>query len=311
MTTALISGAGGFLGSHILEATLRRTDWDVVVVDSFRHNGGTDRLLHAMADGATTGDTWDSVKARVRLITHDLTAPFSPQQADQIGHLDYVVHAAAQSSVDHSIQDPAGHIRNNVESTLSVLQLATDYDYGHPERYLHISTDEVFGHGIGVAEPDGDMHRPSSPYAASKAACEDITNAWRTSFGLKASIVNSQNLFGPRQSMAAFIPKVISAILDGREIPIHIDSATGEAAWRWYTYAPNLAAWVVDELLSRLPLPRYLIPGQMGINVHRLAESVSAMVGEPLRARLISGEAARSGGFDHKYNRLPETEGSR
>lgn len=284
------------MGSHVLEQALQMTDWEVVAVDSFRHNGHTDRIGEVFADLPTA----PGILGRIEVVTHDLTAPFSKQQELRIGECDYIVHAAARSSVDHSITYPDEHIRNNVDSTLNVLRFARMYQ---PDRYLHISTDEVFG--LRSIQADAaDLHYPSSPYAASKAACEDITNAFRISYGINIGIVNSQNLFGPRQSMAAFIPRVMRAVLDGQAIPIHTQN--GVPAWRWYTYAPNFAAWIVDHLRSGNSQERLLIPGQLGIDVRKLAETIATVMDKPIHCVDAPQGGTRGDAFDHAYSHLPD-----
>lgn len=311
MTTLLLTGAGGFLGSHILQATLSRTDWDVVVVDSFRHNGGTDRILDAMTSADFPGQIGDSrqqilddTRKRVRLCTHDLTAPFTPYQMEQIGHADYVVHAAARCSVDDSINDPTGHVRNNVESTLTMLELARSLRLGGDvKRYIHVSTDEVFGPG---RYRDEDRHSPSSPYAASKAACEDLTRAWARTFEVRSTIVNSANLFGERQSQLAFIPKVIDRVRKGEPVVIHTQGA-GDPAWRWYSYAPNVARWIVDSLTRPDPMSRHVLNGQMGTNVLKLAQRIAAILETDLDYREKPGDWFRPG-FDGEYSSMPRDE---
>lgn len=302
MTTLLLTGAGGFLGSHILQAALRRSnDLNVIVVDSFRHNGGTDRILEAMADmpgtiGDSQGQILDDTRRRVRLLTHDLTAPMTRWQVGQFGKVDYIVHAAARCSVDDSIQDPLGHVRNNVDSTLEMLELARRLEV---ERYLQVSTDEVFG---PWAFRDEEQHNPSSPYAASKAACEDLVQAWSRTYSVPATIVNSANLFGERQSGLAFIPQVIKRVQEHRTVTIHTQN--GEPAWRWYTYAPNVAAWVINYLSSSDPLNRHVLSGQLGINVLRLAQEIADLLDGELRYDESPGLLDRPG-FDGQYPKLP------
>ena len=306
MTTVLITGAGGFLGSHILQQVLRRTSWDVVAVDSFRHNGGTDRILQAMTEndfphqiGQSRQQIINDTRHRVCLCTHDLAAPFSVQQLDQLGLVDYIVHAAARCSVDDSIRYPYDHVMNNVQSTLTMLNLAEVFKV---DRYLHISTDEVFGPFQGL-HTEADKHSPSSPYAASKAACEDLTQAWARTYGVPASIVNSANLFGERQSQLAFIPQTIRRIDQG--LPVTIHTRDGEPAWRWYTYAPNVGAWVVDTLAYKQLHPRHLLRGQLGLNVQNLAHRIADIMGKPVEFKLVEGDSERPG-FDHGYGQLPQ-----
>lgn len=303
MATAMITGAGGFLGSHVLEQILNSTDWDVVVVDSFRHNGGTDRILQAMIDVPGTGEILDDTKRRVRLCTHDLAAPFSAQQFADLGDIDYVVHAAAQCSVDHSLRHPVEHVTNNIQSTLTMLEAAV---YLKPARYIHVSTDEVFG-SWHVDQSKADLHNPSSPYAASKAASEDLTKAWARSFGVPAVIINSCNLFGPRQSQAAFIPATIGKLLRGEPITIHTTSS-GRAAHRWYNFAPDVAAHLVTLLAEPNPQSRQMLTGVLGTGMAALTETLAGILDVDYTVTLVPGKDARPG-FDPSYGKLPDQPG--
>lgn len=292
----LLTGAGGFLGSHILQAVLDRTDWDVVIVDSFRHNGGQDRVLAAMAD-TDDGVIIQDTMRRVRVLTHDLRAPINGREQADLGRIEYVVHAAARCSVDDSIADPYGHVRNNIEATLNMLALGLDLDVS---RFVHISTDEVYGHGT---ISDGDIHRPSSPYAASKAACEDLVRAWAATYNLPATVVNSANLFGPRQSQLAFIPKVIRAVWNREPVVIHTQADGVTPAWRNYTYAPNVAYWLIDRLVEDDVLERYQLRGQSGSSILQLAQRIAAGMGQELDFELVPGTDDRPG-FDGRYAQM-------
>src|SRR5579859_7773803 len=101
----LLTGAGGFAGSHALEHILVNTDWDVVCTDSFRHKGKTDRISEVLAARAEHAH-------RVSVVTHDLAAPFSAQMARKIGHCNYIIAYASESHVDRSISDPVPFIQN-------------------------------------------------------------------------------------------------------------------------------------------------------------------------------------------------------
>lgn len=290
MKTILITGAGGFLGSHVLQRVLDATDWHAICVDSFADNGATDRI----EDAIRSSD--DTAYDRVTVICHDLAAPFSARQVGRLAGVDYVVHAAARCSVDDSVADPRGHVLNNVAATLTVLELARGI---HPERVLHVSTDEVFGPGA-VAVESLDAHRPSSPYAASKAACEDVCAAYRATYELPVAILNSANLFGPRQSQLAFIPKLIRRATGGETVAIH--ASGGQPGWRWYTYAPNVAAWIT-KCLPVIGEYRYPLDGQLGIDNLKLARTVAELAGVELRYELVRGDESRPG-WDPRYRRM-------
>jgi dTDP-glucose 4,6-dehydratase len=159
----LVTGAGGFVGSHVVRSILDRTDWYVIGVDSFRHNGHFINLVDVVDENN---------RNRVTSLVHDLTAPFSRGERATLVEVDYIVNVASYSSVDASIAHPAEFVRNNVELALTVLELCR---HVRPQRLIHISTDEVYGSHVHSSIVD---HRPSSPYAASKAAQADLVWAY-------------------------------------------------------------------------------------------------------------------------------------
>jgi dTDP-D-glucose 4,6-dehydratase len=158
MTRVLLTGAGGFAGSHCLEHLLAVTSWDVVATDSFRHKGKTDRITEVL-------DSHDGWRARATVITHDLTAPVTAQTAAKIGPVDYLIAYAAESHVDRSITDPVPFITNNVQVTLSTLEYARA---ARPRAVILISTDEVYGPEV-AGFPHGEWAPilPSNPYCLS------------------------------------------------------------------------------------------------------------------------------------------------
>lgn len=283
MTRLLITGAGGFVGSHVIERALQATNWDVVAMDSFRHNGITDRIVDA-ADGSD----------RVTVVTHDLSAPISELAAQRIGPVDHIIDAASGCSVDESIREPGRFMMNNYAVTVTVLEFMRVY--ARRATLLHMSTDEVYGPGYPMSASD---HRPSSPYAASKAAQEDLCHAYHHTFGLRVGVFSSSNMFGERQSTLAFIPKLIRAALTGEEIAVR------EPGSRRYTYVRNTAA-VLISLLSNpglnydTPMPRFQLPGQRLVANRDLASQVADLSGSPIRVKTVAAETARPG-HDSSY----------
>src|ERR1700743_329120 len=129
----LITGAGGFVGHHFLEHILVNTDWNVVCTDSFRHKGKVDRITEVL------GSRPFPPGKRVKVITHDLTTPFSQQTLAQIGDIDYIAAFASESHVDRSISDPVPFVENNVSVALHTLQAARIIK---PKSLVWVSTDE-------------------------------------------------------------------------------------------------------------------------------------------------------------------------
>ncbi len=246
MKRILLTGAGGFVGHHVLEHFLVNTDWEIVCLDSFRHRGKTDRIREVLNGPAN--DPW-----RVDVLTHDLRAPISVQLAEEIGEIDYLISVASESHVDRSIVEPRSFIENNVALTLTLL----DYAREHPvEKFLHISTDEVYGPApAGHDHAEGEPHRPSNPYSASKAMQEDICfSYWRT-YGLPIGVSNTMNIIGERQDPEKFVPLVLKKVLAGEQITIHA-SAEGEPGSRFYLHARNQADALLF-LLETQPFDRY------------------------------------------------------
>jgi dTDP-D-glucose 4,6-dehydratase len=176
----LLTGAAGFAGSHALRHLLAETDFEIVCPVTFRHRGNSDRIASAIQDN----DEWHQ---RTKVVMHDLTAPL-PALADRVGHCDYVIAMAAESSVDQSIDAPVPFIRNNVDVILTTLEYART---AHPGTVIVFSTDEVYGPMLdNVPHAEWSPVLPSNPYAASKAAQEAVAiSYWRT-YGVPVILVN-------------------------------------------------------------------------------------------------------------------------
>lgn len=312
-----LSGSGGFVGHHFLEHILATTDWDVIATDSFRHRGTTDRIGQVLAGHPE----W---KSRVDVLTHDVSVPFSDQAILRIRSVDYMVAMASESHVDRSISDPVPFVVNNVQVILNTLELAREL---RPSALIVISTDEVYGPSpqfvpctqFPVCEdgnPGNHQHQfgghaewspilPSNPYAASKAAQEAIaTSYWRT-YGVPAIIVNCMNMVSERQAPEKYVPYLIRSISRGEEVTVHgIPSQIGT---RHYLHARNLADGALFLLNGPAPAQfpdtdrpdRYNIVGPDRIDNLTLARMVAAIVGQPLKYRLVDFHSARPGHDPH------------
>lgn len=319
----LVTGAGGFVGHHFLEHVLSTTNFDVVLTDSFRHKGRTDRIgqvlesepTHVCAcigtcqiKGYCGPKPW---KLRTSVITHDLNAPFSLGQVEELQGVDYMVCFASESHVDRSISDPVPFIRNNTEVALNSLELARKI---HPKAVIWVSTDEVYG---PVEEWDIDGHEewspilPSNPYSASKASQEAIAiSYWRT-YGVPLIIVNCMNMIGERQDPEKFVPMVIGKVLRGEEVTIH--GTPGHIGTRHYLHSRNLADGVLHLLTLRAPAQfesaerpdRYNVAAPDRIDNLTLAQMIAEDVGKPLIYKLEDFHSTRPG-HDPHYGLDPE-----
>lgn len=321
MKRLLLSGIGGFLGSHILDEVLVNTDWEVVGIASWRHKGLPERI--------SDSKHYQEHKDRVTIITHDLTAPINFLTRERIGHIDYVIHAAAESHVDRSIADPVPFVHNNVHATLNMLEWARE---AKPDAFIQISTDEVYGPALkGLSHREWEPAIPSNPYAASKAAQEAIAiSYWRT-YGVPVIITNTMNLIGERQDKEKFIPMTIKRILSGEAMTIHVDDF-GQPGSRHYIHCRNMAHALVFILglepscygVSTIPKDdpgankwltgydqnakvfpnrpdRYHVAGQEEINNLEMAQMISVILGKPLKYELQNFHHSRPG-HDPRYS---------
>lgn len=318
MPTVLCSGAGGFVGHHFLEHVLSKTNWDVIATDSFRHKGRTDRISQVLDSAPRTRVNGPlNWRKRTRVLTHDLCAPFSPQQIRNLQNtgVDYIAAFASESHVERSIHDPVPFIRNNIEITFTTLELARKL---RPKAIIWVSTDEVYG-PVEVnnlkGHPEWDPILPSNPYSASKAAQEAIAiSYWRT-YGLPVILVNCMNMIGERQDLEKFIPMVISKVHKGEEVTIH--GTEGNIGTRHYLHARNLAD-AMCFLFQRAKTPslfhshvpsfdvpsadmpdRYNIASPDRIDNLTLAKMIAEDVGKPLHYRLEDFHSTRPGHDPH------------
>ncbi|MCB0934172.1 MAG: dTDP-glucose 4,6-dehydratase [Mycobacterium sp.] len=222
----LVTGGAGFIGANFVHSTIRdRPDTSVTVLDALTYAGSRESL--------------DSLGDRVRLVEGDLAD--EPLVDSLVAESDTVVHFAAETHVDNSLADPAPFLRSNIVGTFSVLEAVRR----HGVRLHHISTDEVYGDlplGDPVRFTAATPYNPSSPYAASKAAADHLVRAWVRSYGVRATLSNCSNNYGPFQHIEKFIPRQITNVLTGRRPKlygaganvrdwIHVDDHNS-AVWR-------------------------------------------------------------------------------
>ncbi len=231
----LLTGAGGFCGSHALQHFLRTTDYYFVVTDSFRHKGNSARLRYVF-------ESEKSAAARVKVVTHDLTTPIDLVTSKEFGEIQIIISMASESHVDRSIKEPRSFIENNTNLILTLLEYSRQLS--NLELFLQISTDEVYGPASqGVFHKEWDPYFPSNPYAASKAAQESICfSYWRT-YGLPMIFTNTMNIIGERQDNEKFVPMIIGKLINNEPITVHAKKVLGNwiSGSRHYLHARNHA----------------------------------------------------------------------
>jgi dTDP-glucose 4,6-dehydratase len=212
----LVTGGAGFIGSAVVRHLLAATDHAVLVVDKLTYAGNLDSLAPVKDHPHfkfVRADIVDAAKMG------DVFARFQPN---------LVMHLAAESHVDRSIDGPAEFIQTNVVGTFVLLQQALAYwrkltsSKAESFRFHHISTDEVFGSlgGGGLFHEDS-AYRPNSPYSASKAASDHLVRAWHHTYGLPIVVSNCSNNYGPYHFPEKLIPLTILNALEGKPLPVY------------------------------------------------------------------------------------------
>ena len=298
MKRVLLTGASGFVGSHVLRHLLVNTDWEIVCPVTYNHKGLQDRLRLAC-------DNIENAYSRIKIIRCDLTAPISPVMAHEFGKIDYVLNVASESHVDRSIEEPTPFITNNVLLICNLLDWAR---VAQPEKFLQISTDEVYGpahEGYAHREWE-DQFLPSNPYSASKAAQESICfSYWRT-YGVPLAITNTMNIIGEMQDPEKFMPMVIKKVLSGEKMAIH-GSPDGKIGSRFYLHARNQADGLLHTLSQHFPAYgesdkplKFHIVGEKEVDNLTMAQLIAEAVGKPLNYDIVDFHSSRPG-HDLRY----------
>jgi len=298
MTRYLVTGASGFVGSHLVRHLLTNTDAHLILPVSFRHKGNADRLTVALQDHP---EWWQ----RVDVIYHDLLGPFSTTQVERIGHVDAIFNVASESHVDRSITEPGPFIQNNVHLMVNMLELARAIK---PDKFIQISTDEVYGPApVGHDHQEWSTILPSNPYSASKACQEAIgISYWRT-YGVPLIVTNSMNIIGETQDPEKFVTKTIKAILNDEPVTVHVDT-DGTPGSRFYLHARNqsdallfVAKQVDARMYPECERPERLnVVGDLEVHNEDMALMIAHVLGKTVTISKESFHASRPG-HDLRY----------
>ncbi|KWS27747.1 dTDP-glucose 4,6-dehydratase [Pseudomonas syringae] len=213
----LVTGGAGFIGSALIRHLINNTDHEVLNFDKLTYAGNLESLQSIATDTRyefVQADICD--QARVSAVLER----FAPQA---------IMHLAAESHVDRSIDGPAEFIQTNIVGTYSLLEATRAWWLKLPEaqrqafRFHHISTDEVYGdlHGVDDLFTETTPYAPSSPYSASKAASDHLVRAWHRTYGLPVVVTNCSNNYGPFHFPEKLIPLVILNALAGKPLPVY------------------------------------------------------------------------------------------
>ena len=299
----LLTGASGFVGSHVLRHLLVNTDWEIVTPVTFRHKGDSERIASALEGN----EAWHR---RVHVIMCDLTQTLSHRTKLRFGDVSEIWNVASESHVDRSIEEPGPFIANNVALMTNLLDYARELG-DDLDLFLQMSTDEVYGPApAGYAHVEWDTIKPSNPYSASKAAQEAIAfSYWRT-YNVPVVITNTMNIIGEMQDPEKFVPMTIQKLLNGEPMTVHV-SPTDVSGSRFYLHARNLAdAWLYlsrqFEALDVNTYPystepdRFHIVGEYEVYNDEMVNTIGEILGVPANIERVNFHESRPG-HDLRY----------
>jgi dTDP-glucose 4,6-dehydratase len=300
---ALITGGAGFIAHHLIGHILKETDWEIVTLDRLDYSGNLNRLNDILSD-FTAED-----RKRVKVVFHDLKAELNPLIRSEIGKVDYVLHLAAGSHVDRSIEYPMEFVLDNVVATCNILEFArTQKD--NLERFIYFSTDEVFGPAPdGIKYKENDRYNSTNPYSATKAGGEELAVAYENTYGLPIYITHTMNVFGERQHPEKYIPMCIKKARDGEKVTIHSDSTCTIPGSRHYIHAEDVSSAILfllnyqgslESTYGGAKCPKFNIVGSEELNNLELAQIIAEAQDKELNYELIDFHSSRPG-HDLRY----------
>ena len=264
MRNLLVTGGAGFIGSNFVHYVLENTDLHVTVLDKLTYAGNLASLAGLPEDRFVfvQGDICDAS------LVDGLVAG-----------TDAVVHYAAESHNDNSLQDPRPFLDTNIIGTYTLIEAARK----HQKRFHHISTDEVYG-DLALDDPqrftEETAYAPSSPYSSTKAGSDMLVRAWVRSFGLQATISNCSNNYGPYQHVEKFIPRQITNLIDGIRPKLY---GKGENVRDWI-HANDHSSAVLAILEKGRIGETYLIGADGEKNNKDVVELILTAMGQPADA---------------------------
>lgn len=293
--TIVVTGGSGFIGSAVVRHLVRDEGETVVNVDKLTYAAGSASTSAVEDDPRYAFEQADICD---RAAIERIFTAYRPRA---------VLHLAAESHVDRSIDRPADFIETNIMGTYTLLEVTRAYLADHPTedfRFVHVSTDEVFGAlGADGMFTEESPYRPTSPYSASKAASDHLVRAWYHTYGVPTIVTNCSNNYGPFQFPEKLIPVIVLNALSGRPLPIY---GTGMNVRDWL-FVDDHASALSRVLRAGRAGETYTIGGQYERSNVELVHEICSLLDELLpdsplvpHASLISFVTDRPG-HDHRY----------
>lgn len=300
----------GFIGSNLAEHILKYTNYEIVGIDRLDFSGTLHRL--------TAIPNFDKYKHRITFVWHDLKAELNEYVCSKInkyGDIDLILHLAATTHVDRSIDNPRECVCDNIIGTLNMLEFARDYNI---ETFLYFSTDEVFGPAPpGVLYREEDRYNSGNPYAASKAGAEELCVSYANTYKIDMVITHTMNVIGPRQHPEKFIPSTIKKILAGQQVIIHGSKDLKTPGSRFYIHVEDVSRalfFILDCFTTGCQ--KFNIVGPEEVTNLEVAQTIADILNKNLDYKIVdfhnsrpghdlryalNGEKLQSMGFKRKY----------
>lgn len=234
----IVTGGAGFIGSNFLHHLITCTTEEIICIDNL-----------------TYAADWHNIPDPVKLYTTDIADEHNCEYIFKKYKPSTVFHFAAESHVDNSIQNCTPFIHTNINGTVNLLNLSVKYG---TQKFIHISTDEVYGSIDDGYFTEKSNYAPRNPYSASKAASDHFVMAYHNTYGLPVVITNCSNNYGPRQYQEKMIPKTISNLLSGKKVPVYGD---GKQVRDWLYVQDHCEALIEVWLKGRVG-QKYNIGGE-------------------------------------------------
>ena len=274
----LITGGAGFIGSAVIRHIINNTSHSIVNVDKLTYAGNLESLESVENNSRYTFEQVDICDP------NEIKRVFNEHQPN------VVMHLAAESHVDRSIDGPGEFIQTNIVGTYVLLEEARDYwsnldsDKKNSFRFHHVSTDEVYGDLEGMDDlfTEETSYAPSSPYSAAKASSDHLVRAWQRTFGLPTLITNCSNNYGPYQFPEKLIPLIILNALEGKELPIY---GNGKQIRDWL-YVDDHARALLHVALTGKISETYNIGGHNELQNIDVVKTVCSILDELVPSKL-------------------------
>ena len=305
MKRVLLTGGAGFIAHHTIKHFIENTDWEIVSMDRLDYSGNLNRISDMMKEFDREN------QKRIRIVFHDLKAEVNEMLHADLGNFNYIIHMAASSHVDRSIDDPMCFVMDNVVATCNILNFSRKNE--NLEGFIYFSTDEVFGPAPkGVNYKERDRYNSTNPYSATKAGGEELAVAFENSYRLPVYITHTMNVFGERQHPEKFIPMTIQKVRDEQSVTIHCDESKTIPGSRHYIHAKDVADGCLfllnnEKKISEIKkdyggakCPKFNLVGPVELNNLELAQKIAKVQNKNLKYEMVDFHTSRPG-HDLRY----------